>query len=89
MPGAPRPFPYSEASIPRPASLRPEAPRPPSLRPEPPPLPPEADGDDHDIAWNAGLLINPNGKVSFGLVYKDGGSYEVDTAVGTVLVDLL
>ncbi len=41
-----------------------------------------AEGDDHDIAWNAGLLINPNGKVSFGLVYKDGGSYEVDTAVG-------
>ncbi len=27
-----------------------------------------ATGDDHDIAWNAGLLINPNGKVSFGLV---------------------
>lgn len=38
-------------------------------------------GDDHDLAWNAGILVNPNGKVSFGLVYKDGGSYEVDNSV--------
>jgi long-chain fatty acid transport protein len=40
-----------------------------------------SNGDDHDIAWNAGILVNPNGKVSFGLVYKDGGSYEVDNQV--------
>jgi long-chain fatty acid transport protein len=40
-----------------------------------------AEGDDHDLAWNAGLLINPNGKVSVGFVYKDGGSYDVDNAI--------
>lgn len=34
-------------------------------------------GDDHDVTWNAGLLINPNGKFSAGLVYKKGGSYKV------------
>ena len=33
-------------------------------------------GDDHDLTWNAGLLVNPNGKVSAGLVYKKGGTYE-------------
>ena len=34
-------------------------------------------GDDHDMTWNAGLLINPNGKFSAGLVYKEGGSFNV------------
>lgn len=38
-------------------------------------------GDDHSLAWNLGLLINPNGLVSFGLVYKEGGSYDVDSAL--------
>ncbi len=33
-------------------------------------------GDDHDLTWNAGLLVNPNGKVSAGLVYKKGGSFD-------------
>lgn len=36
-------------------------------------------GDDHSLAWNLGLLVNPNGLVSFGLVYKEGGSYDVDS----------
>jgi len=45
-----------------------------------------ATSDDNDIAWNAGILFNPNGKVSFGLVYKDGGSYDVDTAVALLQV---
>ena len=34
-------------------------------------------GDDHDLTWNAGLLINPNGQLSAGLVYKKGGDYDV------------
>jgi hypothetical protein len=34
-------------------------------------------GDDHDLTWNAGLLINPNGKFSAGLVYKEGGKFDV------------
>jgi len=34
-------------------------------------------GDDHDLTWNAGLLINPNGTFSAGLVYKNGGTYKV------------
>lgn len=34
-------------------------------------------GDDNDITWNAGLLINPNGMFSGGLVYKKGGTYDV------------
>ncbi len=33
--------------------------------------------DDHDFTWNAGLLINPNGKVSGGLVYKEGGTFDL------------
>lgn len=38
---------------------------------------------DHDLTWNLGLLINPNGKFSGGLVYKQGGSYD---AVNTLSV---
>lgn len=34
-------------------------------------------GDDHDLTWNAGLLINPNGTFSAGLVYKKGGEFKV------------
>ncbi len=34
-------------------------------------------GDDHDLTWNLGLLFNPNGTVSAGLVYKKGGTYKV------------
>jgi hypothetical protein len=33
-------------------------------------------GDDDDITFNAGLLINPGGKYSFGLVYESGGDFE-------------
>ncbi len=33
-------------------------------------------GTDHDITWNLGLLVNPNGKFSAGLVYKKGGDYK-------------
>ncbi len=40
-----------------------------------------AAGDDSDITWNVGLLLNPNGKVSAGLVYKEGGSFKFDTAL--------
>jgi hypothetical protein len=43
-----------------------------------------ANGDDHDLAWNAGILINPNGKVSFGLTYKDGGTFDIDNSIGQV-----
>lgn len=38
---------------------------------------------DHDLTWNLGLLVNPNGKISGGLVYKRGGSYK---AVNTLSV---
>ncbi len=34
-------------------------------------------GDDHDMTWNVGLLINPNGRFSGGIVYKKGGDYDV------------
>jgi long-subunit fatty acid transport protein len=33
------------------------------------------DDEDNDITFNLGLLLNPGGKFSAGLVYKDGGSY--------------
>ncbi|MEM7585979.1 MAG: outer membrane protein transport protein, partial [Acidobacteriota bacterium] len=36
------------------------------------------DNQAHDITFNVGLLFNPDGKWSFGLVYKDGGDYEID-----------
>ncbi len=38
------------------------------------------DSQEHDLTFNAGVLFNPNGKWSLGLVYKDGGDFE---AVGT------
>lgn len=34
--------------------------------------------DDSDITFNAGLLFNPNGTFSVGLVYKTGGEYRFD-----------
>jgi len=34
-------------------------------------------GTDHDLTWNLGLLVNPNGKFSGGVVYKSGGDYRV------------
>jgi hypothetical protein len=37
--------------------------------------------DDEDFTFNVGVLFNPNGTVSGALVYKDGGSYDVDTAL--------
>ncbi len=36
------------------------------------------DHEAHDITFNVGLLFNPAGKWSVGLVYKDGGEYEID-----------
>ena len=39
------------------------------------------DDEDTTFTWNAGLLINPDGAVSFGLVYKEGGSFEIDGQV--------
>lgn len=39
------------------------------------------DHDDTQVTWNAGILINPNGRFSFGMVYKAGGSYEMDGQV--------
>jgi long-subunit fatty acid transport protein len=36
-------------------------------------------GDDEDITFNAGMLINPGGKFSFGLVYESGGDFEFET----------
>lgn len=38
-------------------------------------------GDDSDTVFNVGLLVNPNGKWSFGLVYKEGGSFGIPTIV--------
>ncbi|MCG8461573.1 MAG: outer membrane protein transport protein [Holophagales bacterium] len=35
------------------------------------------DDSDEDITWNAGALFNPNGKLSVGLVYKEGGDFEI------------
>jgi long-chain fatty acid transport protein len=43
-------------------------------------------GDDSTITWNAGLLLNPNGKVSAGLVYKEGGKFDVRSAVDYINV---
>jgi hypothetical protein len=34
-------------------------------------------GNSNDLTWNAGLLVNPNGKFSGALVYKKGGTYDV------------
>ena len=36
--------------------------------------------DDHDstLTYNVGLLINPNGKLSMGVVYKKGGKYNLN-----------
>ena len=42
-----------------------------------------SESSDHDLTWNLGLLLNPNGKFSAGLVYKKGGSYQ---AVNTLSV---
>jgi long-chain fatty acid transport protein len=39
------------------------------------------DGDDSDLTYNAGILINPNGKFSVGLVYKESGDYTIDSRV--------
>lgn len=39
-------------------------------------------GDDSDVTYNIGLLMNPNGKWSAGLVYRLGGEYQID-GVGT------
>jgi len=39
------------------------------------------DDEDTQITWNAGILINPNGRLSLGLVYKDGGTFEIDGQV--------
>ena len=35
------------------------------------------DDDDEDLTFNIGLLVNPSGKFSFGLVYKNGGEFEI------------
>lgn len=43
------------------------------------------DDNDSDVTFNAGLLFNPNGKLSFGLVYKTGGTYNLS---GTVVDSL-
>lgn len=45
------------------------------------------DGDDSDTVFNVGVLINPNGKWSFGAVYKEGASFTVSglTTVTTQL----
>ena len=37
--------------------------------------------DDSDLTFNVGVLFNPNGTVSGALVYKDGGTFDVDTAL--------
>jgi len=36
------------------------------------------DDSDRDITFNLGLLINPGGKLSAGIVYKDGGTYTLN-----------
>jgi long-subunit fatty acid transport protein len=45
----------------------------------------EVDADDSQVVFNAGLLVNPNGKFSLGLVYKKGGKfkfpYTIDSAI--------
>ncbi len=35
------------------------------------------DSEAHELTFNVGLLYNPQGKWSLGLVYKDGGDYEL------------
>ncbi len=40
--------------------------------------------DDEDFTFNIGVLFNPNGNVSGALVYKDGGSYDTDTALNYI-----
>ena len=35
------------------------------------------EGTDDDLTFNAGILINPNGRFSLGLVYKEGGEYTI------------
>lgn len=44
--------------------------------------------DDRDVTYNLGVLLNPGGKISVGVVYKDGGSYELRqlTAVDLALI---
>ncbi len=34
-------------------------------------------GDDSDVTYNIGLLLNPNGRWSAGLVYRLGGEYRI------------
>jgi hypothetical protein len=36
--------------------------------------------DDDAFTWNLGLLVNPNGKVSVGAVWRSNGSYNADQA---------
>lgn len=36
--------------------------------------------DDDAFTWNVGLLVNPNGKVSVGAVWRSNGSYNADQA---------
>ena len=36
--------------------------------------------DDDAFTWNLGLLVNPNGKVSVGAVWRSNGSYNADGA---------
>lgn len=36
------------------------------------------DDEDLDVTFNVGILLNPRGRVSFGLVYKDGGQFDVE-----------
>jgi long-chain fatty acid transport protein len=37
--------------------------------------------DDDDFTWNIGLLINPNGKFSAGVVYRENGSYDAEQSL--------
>lgn len=41
------------------------------------------DDTDGVITFNAGVLINPEGKVSLGVVYKQGADFQVDAVGGT------
>lgn len=36
------------------------------------------DDEDLDVTFNVGILLNPRGKFSVGLVYKDGGQFDVE-----------
>lgn len=40
-----------------------------------------ADGSDTSVVFNAGALVNPNGRVSFGAVYKRGGRFALPYVV--------